>query len=124
MLTRAPRQHPAPFRTVADAVAVLHLVVTHLGVARNEGRLEDEENVLLADDPRHNVALAGLEAAVRHVLEAEAGAVPRSGLLGVADPQGNVVKAVVNTDGGLGTLVRVRSHAAGGDRPRGVGEEK
>ena len=77
----------------ARAVAVEGVVLRDL-VAGGEGAGEDEPDAPLLEDVRGAVAQPGLEAGVGHLPEAEGARVEVGGLLGVADPELDVVDAV------------------------------
>ena len=78
---------------VLDAVAVREHVLGDLVVAAQRGG-EDEPDVPLLDHVRRAVAHAGLGAGVGGQLEAERVLVEVGGLLGVADPELEVVPAL------------------------------
>lgn len=58
---------------------------------------------------RGDVAVAGLQATVANRLKAEAGGIVASGLLGIADVEGDVIESQVAADLRLGALVSVGS---------------
>lgn len=83
---------------ILDTVTVEGEVVREDLVVGVEGRLEDEGDGILLDDVGADVAGAGLETRVGDLLEAEAGGVEGSGLLGVSDPEGDMVESLVVSD--------------------------
>lgn len=87
---------------ILDTVTVNGEVVGEDLVVGVEGRLEDEGDGILLNDVGADVAGAGLEARVSDLLEAEAGGVEGSGLLGVSDPEGDMVESLVVSDVLLG----------------------
>lgn len=83
---------------ILDTVTVDGEVVREDLVVGVEGGLEDEGDGILLDDVGADVAGAGLEARVGDLLEAEAGGIEGGGLLGVSDPEGDMVESLVVSD--------------------------
>ena len=83
---------------ILDTVTVEGEVVGEDLVVGVEGRLEDEGDGILLDDVGADVAGAGLKARVGDLLEAEAGGIEGSSLLGVSDPEGDMVESLVVSD--------------------------
>jgi hypothetical protein len=100
-----------PERDHARPVAVAGVVLRDLVVGRQRAG-EDEPDAALLEDVRGAVAQAGLEPRVGDLLEAEGARVVVRGLLGVADPQLDVVDAVKRHEvfGGLGCDKGLRAH--------------
>jgi len=85
---------------VLDTISVMLVVLAHLVVSGLEGGLEDIADFSIADDVRDNVSVSGLEALVGDVLESHSGGVVRSSLLGVSNPEFNVIEAVEHSNSG------------------------
>jgi len=83
---------------ILDTVTVQGQVVREDLVVGVQGRLEDEGDSVLLDDMGADITVSGLETTVGDLLEAEAGAVERGGLLGVADPEDDMVESFVVTE--------------------------
>ena len=83
---------------ILDTITVEGEMVREDLVVGVQGRLEDECDGILLDDVRADVAVAVLEAAVGDLLEAEAGGVVGSCLLGVSDPEDDMVESLVVSD--------------------------
>lgn len=98
---------------VLDTVAVLSHMIAHLLVARVEGRLEDEDDLVETASMAHNLAVAGLQAAVPDALKAKAAGVEGRSLLGIAHPESDVVESQVAANIRLGALVSVARHGGG-----------
>lgn len=80
---------------ILDTITVESEVVGEDLVAGVQGRHEDEGDLVLLDNVGADITVAGLEAAVGDLLEAEAGAVEGSSLLSVSDPEDDVVESLV-----------------------------
>lgn len=80
---------------ILDTITVEGEVVGEDLVVGVQGRHEDKGDLVLLDDVGADITVTGLEAAVGDLLEAEASAVEGSSLLGVSDPEDDVVESLV-----------------------------
>jgi len=80
---------------ISDTVAVEGEVVGELLVVGVQRRLEDEGDPILTDNVRADIAGSSLKTAVSNVLETEASGVEGGSLLGIADPEDDVVESIV-----------------------------
>ena len=85
---------------VLDTISVMLVVLTHLAVVGLEGGLEDIADFSITDNVRADISVSSLEALVGDVLESHSGGVVRSSLLGVSNPEFNVIEAVEHSNSG------------------------
>lgn len=85
---------------VLDTISVMLVVLAHLAVVGLEGGLEDIADFSIADDVRDDVSVSSLEALVGDVFESHSGGVVRGSLLGVSNPELNVIEAVKHSNSG------------------------
>jgi hypothetical protein len=90
------------------------MVVSHLLVVGLKGRLENVANISIADHVRDNVSVASLESLVGDVFESHSCGVVRSSLLGVSNPEFDVIEAIEDSDSGtLGRLFVISASQLG-----------
>jgi hypothetical protein len=74
-------------------------MISEMLVTGIQGSFKDKNDPVVLDDMSGNVSVAGLEAFVSTGSESKTGNVVESGLLGVAYPEGDVVKGLVFAGG-------------------------
>ena len=86
---------------------MLHQMLIHRLLVGIEGRGKDEKDVSLLQDVRRIIAMVRLQASIADCFKAVARLVIAGGLLGIAHPEGYVVKAMVSSYRWLFSLVLV-----------------
>jgi hypothetical protein len=80
---------------ILDTITMEGEVVREDFVVGVKGGLEDKGNFILLDNMGADIAVTGLETTVGNLLESKAGGVEGSSLLGISDPEDNVVESFV-----------------------------
>lgn len=96
---------------VLDAITVLRVMGIEFLVACGiERRSERELDLAIMDNMGGPLSVASLEASVGKILEAEACTVEGSGLLGITNPEGNVIEGMEHTNFGALSRLSVVNH--------------